>query len=166
MTLTNDDIIAIRNIMTEALVPVTLRLDRLETRFDRLETRFDGFETRLSSVEINLIRISMKLINGSNSRNDTLSIVPLQDGSHPTCDYPETICSLIVSGKEKLPGKDTVNNWNKTKSLNLIKQYIPDYTTDSDSDTEDSSRSRNRRLKVAKLIGITGTQLNFAQLSL
>jgi len=181
MTLSSEDLENIKNIMTdavkeavkEAMVPINerfdgleTRFDGLETRFDGLETRFDGLETRFASVETNLRIIDMKSRNASNRRHDTLSIVPLSDGTNPTCEYPESICNLIVSGSELLPGRDITNNWNKTKSFNLIKQYEPDYNSDAESDNEDSSRSRNRRLKVAKLIGITSSQLNFAQLSL
>jgi len=195
MTLSSDDLENIKNMMTfavkeavkAAIEPINERFDRLETRFDVLETRFDRLETRFDvletrfdvletrfdvletrfgSVETYLRIIDMKSHNASNRRHETLSIVPLSDGTNPTCEYPESICNLIVSGSELLPGRDITNNWNKTKSLNLIKQYQPDYNSDAESDNEDSSRSRNRRLKVAKLIGITSSQLNFAQLSL
>ena len=181
MTLSSDDLENIKNIMTdavkeavkEALLPINERLGSLETRFGSVETRLGSvetrlgsLETRLGSVETNLRIIDMKSRNASNRRHETLSIVPLSDGSNPNCEYPESICNLIVSGSELLPGRDITNNWNKTKSFNLIKQYQPDYNSDAESDNEDSSRSRNRRLKVAKLIGITSSQLNFAQLSL
>jgi hypothetical protein len=132
MTLTIDDINSIRNItrevITEALVPIISRLDNLEGRFDNLvgrfdnlegrfdnlEERFDSLETSFRSVDNKLRIIDTKLLNASNSRNDRLSIVPLPDGSNPICEYPESLCNLIVSGTELLPGKDTVNNWNNS----------------------------------------------------
>ena len=146
---------------------IETRMDSIETRMDSIETRMDSMETRISSVEINLRVMDIKSRNATCTRDDKLYIVPLRDGSDPTCEYPESIGNLIVSDGELLPEKDVVNNWNKTKSLDLIKQYEPDYSSDPEtSDNECSERSRNRRLKVAKLIGITGPQLNFAQLSL
>ena len=160
MTLTNEDIITLRTIITEALVPVTSRLNGLEARLERVETKLNGLETNLRVID-------MKLRNSTNGRNDKLSKVPKADGSLPSCEYPGSINNLIVSGNELLPGGVEKNNWNKAKSLNLILEYEPDYKSDAEgSDSEDSSRSRKRRLKVAKLIGITSAQLNFAQLSL
>ena len=65
----------------------------------------------------------------------------------------------MVSESESLLGGQH-NNWNAKKSLELIREYDPGYATDND-DTPD--HSRKRRLTLAKLLGVTTMQLNFAQ---
>lgn len=54
--------------------------------------------------------------------------------------------------------------WNSSKSLALIRQYEPGYA--SDGEGEEDAKSRRRRLRLARLIGVTRVQLNFAQMTL
>jgi len=91
--------------------------------------------------------------------------VPNQQGVYPAPnDFPHTINELLVAGNESLPNGN-VNWWNKKKSSSLLLFY-GEAGTESENDDEHSSRSRARRLRLAKKIGITRTQLNFAQLVL
>lgn len=102
--------------------------------------------------------------NASCGRDDPLLCFPPLPGQQPV-EYPPTIAHLIVAGNESLPN-GTKNSWNKEKSAALLQSLDPGYHTEDDTDGEFSPRSRNRRLKVAKVLGITRAQLNFAQLTL
>ena len=76
--------------------------------------------------------------------------VPLSDGRQPFHEYP-VIEQLLVAGNERLPSGGQ-NTWSAAKSLRLILEYEPGYSTDGD-DAE--TRSRPRRIKVAQLLGVT-----------
>jgi len=52
------------------------------------------------------------------------------------------------------------------KSLQLLRDYGGAEGYESESADEHTDKSRARRLRVAKCIGVTNTQLNFAQLTL
>ncbi|GLC61798.1 hypothetical protein PLESTB_001804300 [Pleodorina starrii] len=95
--------------------------------------------------------------------------VPLRNGSLPTGEYPRTIMELTVAGNDALP--DGSNNpWNKARTINLLRQYDEEYEEDSGNESgdedEQSPKSRTRRLRLARCLGITPAQLNFAQLTL
>ena len=147
----------IKNLLQEALKPVIDRLDKIDTRLDSMDTRLDSMEVvqRVSSAKIS---------NSMRRARDRLDIVPLNNGTLPTTtvDYPHSFEELIVAGNEMLPLSGSNNPWNSTKSLALIRLYDPAYETDDDSS---EVSARRRRLEVARHIGITGPQLNFAQLS-
>jgi hypothetical protein len=78
-------------------------------------------------------------------------------------DFPASIECLLVAGNEALQS-GMMNTWNKTKSIELLQFYGEDDGTDNES--EYTSSSRARRIRLAKKIGVTSPQLNFAQLSL
>ena len=105
--------------------------------------------------------------NSHVSRNDPLMPVPNNQGRYPEDDkveMPPNLISLMVSGNEALPDGDVRNTWNRTKSLKLLQFYGDPAETDNED--EQTSRSRNRRLRVANKLGVTRTQLNFAQMTL
>ena len=89
--------------------------------------------------------------------------VPNSRGEAPSV-FPDNIMMLLVAGNEKLPNGET-NSWNKKKSQQLLKFYGQE-DSDSESESEYTPTSRERRLNVAKQIGASKAQLNFAQLSL
>jgi hypothetical protein len=66
-------------------------------------------------------------------------------------EFPPTLECLLVAGNENLPS-GVPNTWNKTKSLQLLAFY----GDGEDTDTEDDNnlRSRNRRLRLARKIGL------------
>ena len=140
----------LKDLLQEALQPINDRLDIIDARLDRLEVM-----QRVSSAKIS---------NSMRRARDRLDIVPLNNGTLPTTtvDYPHSFEELIVAGNEMLPLSGLNNPWNSTKSLALIRLYDPAYETDDDSS---EVSARRRRLEVARHIGITGPQLNFAQLS-
>lgn len=92
-------------------------------------------------------------------------MVPLDNGTLPTI-FPASMGALIVGGSELVPGSAGVHvaGWNRGKSLQLIREYEPNYQTDGESGTNEVKRksSRRRRLYLAKLIGLTPTQMQSA----
>lgn len=105
--------------------------------------------------------------NSQVSRNEQLLPVPNDQGQYPAdcgVDTPMTLSTLLVAGNESLPDSSVRNNWNRTKSLALLTFYGD--APETDTEDEQSERSRNRRLRVARKLGITKVQLNFAQMSL
>jgi hypothetical protein len=74
---------------------------------------------------------------------------------------------LLVAGNETLPegsNKNNSNNWSVRKSRKFLQLYEAD--SDNEADVDDADMSRRYRLKVAKTLGITRAQLNFAQMDL
>ncbi len=105
--------------------------------------------------------------NSQVSRADPLVPVPNDYGHFPADDgveMPPSLNCLLVAGNEYLPDIVGGNPWNKSKSGSLLRFYGDNDETDDEG--EFSSKSRARRLRVAKKLGITQAQLNFAQLSL
>ena len=157
MTLTDSDVTIMSELLARAIEPIKTRLDAIEATVGTFSTRFDAMEGNIEILAINLKIIAAKGQNATCARDEILVKVPLTDGSFPISDYPQTIANLAVS--ESLPSGQQ-NNWNAKKSLELIREYDPGYATDND-DTPDLSRKR--RLTLAKLLGVTTMQLNFAQ---
>lgn len=87
----------------------------------------------------------------------------LPSQANPPLQYPSSLEAFLVAGNESLPSGG-VNAWNKERSLALLRFYGEEEHTDTKE--ENNERSRARRLKLARKLGITNTQLNFAQLSL
>ncbi|KJE92916.1 hypothetical protein CAOG_03798 [Capsaspora owczarzaki ATCC 30864] len=89
---------------------------------------------------------------------------------------PPTVESLLVAGNERLAveqpegGRGRIaNTWNKDKSQALLKFYGEvDEESEDENDPENdyTVTSRSRRIRVARALGITQTQLNLCQLSL
>jgi hypothetical protein len=121
----------------------------------------DGMERRMDGMEL-------RQINAGKGREGRLEKVPFHDGTLPDdTEYPPSLSHMLVAGNESLPNGHP-NTWNARKSKALLRKYRPASTTASDSegDEEYSQRSRNRRLELARTLGITASQLNFAQLTL
>lgn len=87
----------------------------------------------------------------------------LPSAVYPPVEFPPTLECLLVAGNENLPS-GAPNTWNESKSLRLLHFYGEDEDTDTEDDNND--RSRTRRLRLARKIGVTQPQLNFAMLSL
>jgi len=152
---------AISKLLDEKLLPLYGRLDAVEGRLDAMEGRLDAMEGRLTLIEA-------RQINSTRSREEPLVKVPFPDGTlPPDADYPNSLAHLLVAGNEKLPNGQR-NGWDMKKSKYLLKKYnATGALSDSDGgEDEHSQRSRNRRLTLARLLGVTAAQLNFAQLTL
>ncbi len=91
------------------------------------------------------------------------------DGKFPSqnapvsVEFPTSIECLLVTDNENLPS-GLANTWNKQKSIALLQFYGED--EHADTEEENSANSRLRRLRIARKIGVTRTQLNFARMNL
>ena len=166
--------------LTEALHPIHARLDTIEARFDTMQTRFDTMEARFDTMESRVEArfdtmqtrfdtMEAKQRNASMGRRDLLAKILCADGKEPEGPYPKCLGELLVAGNEALPDGGS-NQWSSRKSKALLLQYDPSEVSDgeeSDGGTHElSGRSRDRRLRLARHLGITRGQLNFAQLAL
>lgn len=85
MTLTNDDIMAISDILDHKLEPINQRLDAMDQRLDAMDCRFDRIESRLNVIEFKQDRMAeqLKEIDGRQKLfevNANKRITRLQDG--------------------------------------------------------------------------------------
>jgi hypothetical protein len=109
--------------------------------------------------------LDIEIARAANSRasmSDALVKLPLSDGRFPV-DFPASLGVLVVVGSElEVGGEANVSSWSAKRSLDLIKQYDSAYETDAEG-TADERRvarsSRRRRLHLAKLIGVTPSQM-------
>ncbi|EFJ44257.1 hypothetical protein VOLCADRAFT_95491 [Volvox carteri f. nagariensis] len=155
----NISIEQIKQLLDDDLKPIKDELADLSTKVDDLSTKVDKTMTK---VDI----LVAKQQNSTATRSDRLQVVPRSDGSMPTVDFPESILQLLVADNESLPDGQR-NTWNRSKSKVLLRQYEDANESESDTDdNEQSSKSRAQRLKLARLLGITNAQLNFAQMTL
>jgi len=124
-------------------------------------------DDKLKPIHHRLDVIEARQVNATRSREDPLVKVPLLAGTlPPDADHPTCLAQLLVAGNESLPNGQ-LNGWNMKKSKRLLKQYSIGALSDSDGeDNEHSQRNRNRRLALARFLGITAAQLNFVQLTL
>jgi hypothetical protein len=59
--------------------------------------------------------------------------------------------------------------WSRDKSRHLLRAYgdpASESDTEDDDEAKKEAKSRRLRLRVAKVLGITTAQLNFAQISM
>lgn len=156
---------------------IDAKLDTFQRGFDaKLDTfrrdvdaRFGELQNDVQTMDTRLIRLEVRQRNGLLGRNDTISWPPNGQGLQPpnqewaTMDL--TISHLIVAGNESLPN-GSVNDWSSNRSKAAL-DFYGDNPSDSEAeDNEHSERSRNRRLRLAKHLGISRSQLNFAHLTL
>jgi len=134
MTLSEDDINEVNDLITNAIAPITARLDMIENNLCN---------------EIKIVK--SRLHNSTCGLREVLVKVPLQNGEFPHSETPDTISNLALPG-------DQGNSWTTEKALALIKEYEPDYTED-----EQVYSTRKRCLKLGKLIGVSAMQLSIAE---
>ncbi|KAG2438893.1 hypothetical protein HYH02_010689 [Chlamydomonas schloesseri] len=145
--------------LKNALQPIKDEIAVLSTKVDDLSAKLDK-----TMVKVDILVVKQQ--NSAATRSDRLQVVPRPDGSMPTVEYPESIQQLLVAGNESLPDGQR-NTWNKSKSKALLQQYEDANESESEADdNEYSSKSRARRLKLARHLGVTNAQLNFAQMTL
>ena len=182
---------ALQPILDAALRPILNALEALDERVAGLDERVAGLDERVAGLnervagldervadlqiqlkisDVKATNADAKAINAQIGRSEPLLQVSLIDGRYPIIpgsgrfvEYPATISHLLVAGNEALPDGG-LNNWNKKKSSMLLRAFGE--ASDNETDTEDGPTSRRYRLKVAKLLGVTKTQLNFAQITL
>lgn len=142
------------------------KLSRVFTEIASVKAEVVSLKTEMASVKAEVDRNGMKARNGLLGRDDPLEIVRTAGGEIPNFDdYPRNLSALLVAGNESLPSGQP-NTWNAKKSKKLLCMYDPTAEESEGEIEELSSRSRNRRLRLAKHLGISRSQLNFAQMTL
>lgn len=63
MTLTNEDLLALSQMMDTKLQPIENRLVRIEDRLTRVETKMDDLETKVDNLEIKVNNLETKVDN-------------------------------------------------------------------------------------------------------
>ncbi|MCM1541524.1 MAG: hypothetical protein NC121_09695 [Blautia sp.] len=61
MALTNEDLMAISNLMDQKICPINDRLDCIEIRLDRMEIRLDKLESDVSALKVGQAELSSRL---------------------------------------------------------------------------------------------------------
>ena len=149
--------------LNAALAPILTAITAMGEKVTALDEKFTALDEKVTGLH-NLQKIAAaKAINSQIGRSDRLVPVPCRDGEIPNVEFPETICHLLVSGNEQLPDGGN-NTWNIRKSFALLAAFGDQ--SDNDTDREDGPTSRRKRLKVAKVLGVTKGQLNFAQMTM
>ena len=165
-------LVEIKALLTEQKQSFDLSLQNQKQSLDlSLQNQKQSFDlvikTLIDKVDVMGLKVdslAAKNTNGSAGRMDKLVKVPrASDGSLPPL-FPENLMSLLVAGNESLPD-NTKNNWNAKKSKQLLIFYDGSLSG-SDDESEHSEKARERRLKVARTVGISQVQLNYAQLTL
>ena len=124
----------------------------------------DGFkDLKRLAVDVNIL--VAKQLNSTASRKDRLVKIPNSEGNYPEV-FPQTLDQLLVAGNESRTNKrGTRAGWNREMSNAVLEFYEMERLSGGEvsSDDEDYEKtSRAKRLKVARAIGVTKTQLNFA----
>ena len=149
--------------LDEKVTALDEKVMALDEKVTALDEKVTALDEKVTGLQHRQDRIDARAFNAQVGRSENLAWVPLNDGTFPVAEFPETIANLLVAGNEKLPdGRD--NTWNKRKGRALLAAFGDD--SDNDTDREDGPTSRRQRIKVAKIMGVTQTQLNFAQLTL
>ena len=142
--------------LNAALAPILTALGNMTLTVTALDEKVTALE-HIQKIA------AAKASNAQIGRSEPLVRVPCRSGDIPDVEFPPTICHLLVSGNEQLPDGGN-NTWNIRKSFALLAAFGDQ--SDNDTDREDGPTSRRKRLKVAKVLGVTKAQLNFAQLTL
>jgi hypothetical protein len=135
-----------------------------------MDAKLTALDVKVTNIDHRLQASVARAKNAMLGRSDIINKVFLDDGTIPDVDYPLTISQLAVSGSESLPDGSGVNTWNSAKSKRFLSAFKED-DTDTDTDTESAQSEEiraktalRRRVKVANILGISTTQLNFAHL--
>ena len=156
MAFTIDDVKeAIKEAFEDKIVP---SLKSMGATLKSMEATLESMGAKLESMEV-------KLENSLAGREEELKWPPHKVTGEPYVTGESiNINCLLVAGNEKLPnGKP--NTWNMAKSKAALQYYGEECESDEEK-SEYSESSRARRLRLARVLGVSRAQLNFAQLAL
>ena len=156
MAFTIDDVKeAIKEAFEDKIVP---SLKSMGATLKSMEATLESMGAKLESMEV-------KLENSLAGREEELKWPPHKVTGEPYVTGESiNINCLLVAGNEKLPnGKP--NTWNKAKTREALEYYGEECESDEEK-SEYSEISRARRLLLARVLGVSRAQLNFAQLAL
>ena len=85
MTLTDDDLQVLSDMMNQKLKPINDRLDKIDNRIDKIDNRIDKIDNRLDIMEVKQSRMSEQLTEMQLSQklfemNTSKKFARLQDG--------------------------------------------------------------------------------------
>eukprot|EP00299_Pterocystis_sp_00344_P015904 c7958_g1_i2.p1 GENE.c7958_g1_i2~~c7958_g1_i2.p1 ORF type:complete len:193 (+),score=22.38 c7958_g1_i2:22-579(+) len=122
----------------------------------------------LQTMDANVKILMAKQANSVIARLDTITPVPRSDGTTPAVDFPVSLSQLLVGGSETVPDQRSGRaDWSIAKSKALLEAYNEQFSdAESDSEAKKEIKSRRLRLRVARVLGITTSQLNFAQIAM
>ena len=151
----------LRKVLAEEIEPLHAQVKRLEARLDTLERRFDTLEETVREVscvqKIEMARSS----NSCKGMNDALDPVPRVKrgklGDPPV--FPATLQHLVVGDTDLAPNAETRSMWDISRSRKLIQFYDDGYESDHEG-RDDAESSRQKRLCVARMIGVTASQVS------
>ena len=142
---------AVKQAINDAIKPLVEKVDKVVEKVDKIIPILGALE--------------VKERNSSAGRDEPLEWPPNRETGTPyDPQEPININCLLVAGNEMLPNGQP-NSWNRTKSKAALSYYGEGGDSDSEG-SEYSATSRARRLRVARVLGISRAQLNFAQLTL
>jgi hypothetical protein len=124
----------------------------------------EAIQAGIKPIQVILDSIEVKERNSHSGLEDALEWPPRKDGQVYNAEEPITINTLLVAGNETLPN-GTKNTWNSNKSRAALRFYGDGSGSESEGNEYDE-KSRARRLRLARKLGISRAQLNFAQLAL
>ena len=132
---------------------------------DKIVPTLKSMGATLESMGAKLESMEAKLENSLAGREEELKWPPHKVTGEPYVTGESiNINCLLVAGNEKLPnGKP--NTWNKAKTRAALEYYGEECESDEEK-SEYSEISRARRLLLARVLGVSRAQLNFAQLAL
>lgn len=76
MSLTNEDLLALSNMMDQKLQPVYHRLDSMDRRFDNMDSRLDRMDSRLDKIEadVSVLKKELNTVKGKVSETYNLAL--------------------------------------------------------------------------------------------
>ena len=129
-----------------------------------IQAEIKPIQDTLSSIQTTLDSIEVKERNSHAGREDALEWPPRKDGQAYHAEESITINTLLVAGNETLPNGQQ-NTWNSNKSKAALCFYGDCSGSESEGNEYDE-KSRARRLRLARKLGISRAQLTFAKLAL
>ena len=157
----------LKHVLTDVLGPLKETIDRLDSKVDELYSKVDGLDSKMGGLDSKMDELAFQMkveqARSANSRKgltESLERVPrLRKNVIEIPDqYPRTLQDLVVGGSELAPNTKERSRWNMTKSRELIKFYDDGYISDHEG-SDDVQSSREKRLRVARIIGVSANQM-------
>ena len=136
----------------------------IQAAIQPIQATLESIEVKERNIQATLDSIEVKERNSHAGREDALEWPPRKDGQVYDAEEPITINKLLVAGNETLPNGQK-NSWNRFKSKKALCFYGEGSGSESEGNEYDE-KSLARRLRLARTLGISRAQLNFAKLAL
>lgn len=140
----------------------------LDAKVAALDAKVAALDAKVAALDAKVDRLShahhieaMRASNGRKGMTERLEPVPVIRHGHLLTPpvFPKTLQHLVVGGSELAPDTNTRSMWNIAKSRELIQFYDEGYESEFEG-RDDAESSRQKRLRVARLIGVTAGQMS------